>query len=166
MFITTELEIEEIQTMFLAFVSGVNESKILDANYDDGERERVIKAASLIEKFPIWIEHLSNHNIQQVENIATKHKLKNDVSYIFFDYVHTTLKILEEISKASRGVRLREDNVLLMFVSRLKKLANELGVFIFTATQVNGNWDKVDQATQNLLRGAKSMADLNEFLIA
>jgi len=88
-----------------------------------------------------------------VENIITKHKLKNGVNYAFFDYVHTTLKILAEISSASRGVRLREDNVLLMFVSRLKKIANELGVFIYTATQVNGDWDKVDQATQNLLRG-------------
>jgi replicative DNA helicase len=155
LFITTELEIQEIQTLFLAFISDVNEAHILDGEYEEGEKERVIKAAEIMQATPIWIEHLSNHNIQQVENIITKHKLKNGVEYVFFDYVHTTLKILAEISAASRGVRLREDNVLLMFVSRLKKIANELGVFIYTATQVNGDWDKVDQATQNLLRGIK-----------
>ena len=166
LFITTELEIQEIQTLFLAFVSNVNEAHILDGEYDEGEKERVIEAAHIIKEAPIWIEHLSNHNIQQVDNMVTRHKLKHDVHYVFFDYVHTTLKILAEIASASRGVRLREDNVLLMFVSRLKKIANELGVFIYTATQVNGDWDKVDQATQNLLRGAKSMADLNNFLFA
>lgn len=153
LFITTELEIQEIQTLFLAFVSNVNEAHILDGEYDEGEKERVIEAAHIIKGAPIWIEHLSNHNIQQVDNMVTRHKLKHDVHYVFFDYVHTTLKILAEIASASRGVRLREDNVLLMFVSRLKKIANELGVFIYTATQVNGDWDKVDQATQNLLRG-------------
>lgn len=49
--------------------------------------------------------------------------------------------------------------MLLMFITRLKDLCNNLGVFIFTSTQVNGQWKEVRDADQNLLRGAKAIAD-------
>jgi len=48
------------------------------------------------------------------------------------------MKILEEITKRSGGVRLREDNILFMISIRLKDLCNEYGIFIMTATQLNG----------------------------
>ena len=41
------------------------------------------------------------------------------------DYIHTSLKILEEISKKSGGVKLREDNILFMLSIRLKDLCNK-----------------------------------------
>lgn len=56
-------------------------------------------------------------------------------------------------------MKLREDNVLLMLTTRLKNMCNDLGVFIFTATQVNMEYKNVRDADQNLLRGAKSIAD-------
>ena len=54
------------------------------------------------------------------------------------DYIHTSLKILEEITKRSGGVKLREDNVLFMLAIRIKDLCNELGIFIESSTQLNG----------------------------
>lgn len=75
------------------------------------------------------------------------------------DYIHTSLKILEEITKRSGGVKLREDNILFMISIRLKDLCNELGIFIMSATQLNGDWQEAKEANQNLLRGAKSIAD-------
>lgn len=50
----------------------------------------------------------------------------------------TTMKILEEITSRSRGVNLREDNILFMISVKLKDLANELGIFILSSTQLNG----------------------------
>lgn len=75
------------------------------------------------------------------------------------DYIHTSLKILEEITKRSGGVKLREDNVLFMLAIRIKDLCNELGIFIESSTQLNGDWEDKPVANQNLLRGAKAIAD-------
>ena len=42
MFITTEQEVDEIQTMMLAFLSDVNENHIIYNSYETGELERVL----------------------------------------------------------------------------------------------------------------------------
>ena len=69
------------------------------------------------------------------------------------------MKILEEITKRSGGVKLREDNVLFMLSTRLKDLCNKYGIFIMSATQLNGDWKDAKIPDQNLLRGAKAIAD-------
>ena len=69
------------------------------------------------------------------------------------------MKILEEITKRSGGVRLREDNILFMISIRLKDLCNQYGIFILTATQLNGDYVEAKEYDQNLLRGAKAIAD-------
>lgn len=69
------------------------------------------------------------------------------------------MKILEEVSRRSGGVKLREDNVLFMLSTHLKDLANEYGIFIMSATQLNTNYTDSETPDQNLLRGAKSIAD-------
>lgn len=69
------------------------------------------------------------------------------------------MKILEEITKRSGGVKLREDNILFMISIRLKDLCNEMGIFIMSATQLNGDYVQAKEYDQNLLRGAKSIAD-------
>ncbi len=138
LFIATEQDKSEVQTMMLAFLSNVNESHILDGRYLEGEEERVRKAAQIIKDSPIWVEELPDFSLRDVENKIKKNIRERDVRYIFFDYVHTSLKILEEIGKRSGGVRLREDNVLFMLSARLKELANKYGIFIMSATQLNG----------------------------
>ena len=75
------------------------------------------------------------------------------------DYIHTSLKILEEITKRSGGVKLREDNILFMLSIRLKDLCNQYGIFIMSATQLNGDYQDSKTPDQNLLRGAKAIAD-------
>ena len=136
LFITTELEMDEVQTPMVAFVSGVDEDKILDGDYTSEEEARVDKAIEIIAKSKIYIEYLPNFDIAEVERTIQRYVLNFGVKYVFFDYIHTSLKLLEEISQSSKGMRLREDNVLLMFITRLKDMCNSLGVFIFTSTQV------------------------------
>lgn len=48
------------------------------------------------------------------------------------------MKILEEVTRRSGGVRLREDNILFMLSIKLKDICNINDVFIFSATQLNG----------------------------
>lgn len=137
LFISTEQELDEIQTMMLAFLSAVDEEKILNGDYNEDEEKRVLQAAKLIQESPIYVELLPDFSLSDVENTIRKHVIDNGVKYIAHDYIHTSLKILEEISRKS-GVKLREDNVLYMLAIRLKDLCNELGVFILSSTQLNG----------------------------
>ena len=159
LFITTEQELEEIQTMMLAFLSNVNEEHILNGEYGDGEEERVIQAAKLLKESPIYVEELPDFSLQDVENKIKKNIRDHDVKYVFHDYIHTSLKILEEITKRSGGVKLREDNILFMLSTRLKDICNQHGIFIMSATQLNGDYQDSKTPDQNLLRGAKAIAD-------
>ena len=46
-----------------------------------------------------------------------------------------------------------------MLSNRLKDLCNQYGIFIMSATQLNGQYKDSETPDQNLLRGAKSIAD-------
>ena len=159
LFITTEQELEEIQTMMLAFLSNVNEEHIINGEYKGDEEERVIKAGEILESSPLYVEELPDFSLKDVENVIKKNIRDHDVKYIFHDYIHTSLKILEEITKRSGGVKLREDNILFMLSNKLKDICNQYGVFIMSATQLNGDYQEAKTPDQNLLRGAKSIAD-------
>jgi hypothetical protein len=69
------------------------------------------------------------------------------------------MKILGEVSSKAGVKGLREDNILFMISIRIKDLCNQYGVFIMTATQLNADYRTAEQYDQNLLRGAKSIAD-------
>lgn len=159
LYITTEQETEEVQTMMLAFLSNVPEDNILNGRYQGDEEKRVREAAQILKNSPLYIEELPDFSLRDIEDKIKKNIRENDVSYIFFDYIHTSIKILEEITRRSGGVKLREDNILFMLSIRLKDLCNQYGVFIMSATQLNGSFQEAETPDQNLLRGAKAIAD-------
>ena len=159
LFIATEQDKEEIQTMMLAFLSEVNEEHILNGQYVGDEEERVRKAANILKNSPLYIEELPDFSLKDVEDKIKKNIRDHDVKYCFFDYIHTSMKILEEITRRSGGVKLREDNILFMLSTRLKDICNQYGIFIMSATQLNSDYQQSETPDQNLLRGAKSIAD-------
>lgn len=163
LFIGTEQDKDEIQTMMLAFLSNVNEEHILNGKYEPGERERVFEAAKIIQESPLYIEELPEFNLQDVENVIRRNLREKNIQYIFHDYIHTSLKILEEISKKAGKVALREDNILFMLSARLKEICVKHNVFILSATQLNGDYQDAKTPDQNLLRGAKAIADWTKF---
>ena len=159
LFIATEQDLQEVQTMLLAFVANVNEEHILYGKYDYGEEDRVYKAAEIIKNSPLYIETIPDFSLQDIENIIKKNVRERGVRFIFYDYIHVSMKILEEITRRSGGVKLREDNVLFMLSNRLKDLCNQYHIFIESSTQLNGTYVDAETPDQNLLRGAKSIAD-------
>ena len=159
LYIATEQEKEEIQTMMLAFLSEVNEEHILNGQYVGDEEDRVREAARILKESPLYIEELPDFSLKDVEDKIKKNIRDHDVKYVFHDYIHTSLKILEEITRRSGGVKLREDNILFMLSTRLKDICNQYGVFIMSATQLNGDYQQAETPDQNLLRGAKAIAD-------
>ena len=159
LYIATEQDLSEIQTMMLAFLADVNEEHIIDGKYEGDEEERVATAAEILQNSPIYIEYLPDFSLQDVENKIKRNIRDHDIKYAVMDYIHTSMKILEEITRRSGGIRLREDNVLFMLSDKLKSLCNQYGVFILSSTQLNSDYQTSETPDQNLLRGAKSIAD-------
>lgn len=159
LFITTEQEKSEIQTMMLAFIANVDEEHILTGKYLPGERERVLQAVTVIKESPLYIEELPDFSLQDIENTIKLAINQYGVRYVCHDYIHSSMKILSEISSKAGVKGLREDNILFMIGVRLKDLANKYGIFILTATQLSGQYQQAEVLDQNYLRGAKSLAD-------
>ena len=159
LYITTEQEIDEIQTMMLAFLSDVDEDHIIYNHYEEGELDRVKYAGKLIQNSPIYIKRLPDFSLQDIENTIKFAIQEWDVKYVFHDYLHTSVKILSEISSKSGIKGLREDNILFLLSVKLKDICVQNDIFIMTATQLNGDYVSAQVYDQNLLRGAKSIAD-------
>lgn len=159
MFISTEQKTDELQTMIWSFVAGVPEDHILENRYNVGEYERVVHAIEIVSRCQFYIKELPDFSLADIElNIKTgltEHKIK----YVFFDYIHTSMKILSEISSKSKVAGLREDNILFLIGVKLKDIALENDVFILSSTQLNAQYVTSDTFDQNLLRGAKSLGD-------
>ena len=163
LYIATEQEMSEVQTMMLAFLSNVDEGHILDGRYEGDEEERVIIAAEVLKESSLYVELLPDFSLQDIENKIKKNIREHQIQYVFHDYIHTSMKILEEITRRSGGIKLREDNILFMLSNRLKDICNREGIFIMSATQLNGDYQTSETPDQNLLRGAKSIADKIDF---
>jgi len=159
LFIATEQELDEIQTLMLSFISNVNEEHILNGKYELEEEVRVLKAAEIIKNSPLYVTTIPDFSIKDIENAIKNGIREHGVGYVVFDYIHTSMKILEEVTRRSGGVKLREDNILFMLSTKLKDLCNIYGVFLITSTQLNADWKESKSPDQNLLRGAKAIAD-------
>lgn len=81
--ITTEQELEEIQTMMMAFLANVNEDHILNGTYEPGEEERVRRAAAILARAPLYVEELPDFSLQDVENKIKKGIREHGVKYVF-----------------------------------------------------------------------------------
>ena len=157
-YITTEMTPDEIQTLFIAAVSKVNEEHILNGEYKSGEYERVTQAIKYIEAAPLYIVHIPDFSIEDIKNLIKKYFHDRGVENFFFDYVHTSLRLMAEITSKS-GIGLKEHQLLLVFITELKTIAQKYGIFIFTASQLNGEAANATYKDQNLLAGAKSLAN-------
>lgn len=159
LYISTEMEAKLLQPTILAYISAVPEEKIKDGECTPEEFERVKHAIKVLARSKFWIEYIPDFNTQLIETVIKSHILENKVQYIFFDYIHISVQILLEMANMSKGMSMREDMVLFMFMFRLVQIAERYNVHITTASQLNGEWKNAKDGDQNLLRGAKSMAD-------
>lgn len=158
-FISVELDREELQTMALAFISGVSENKIIKNELGFNELERIKKAIQVIKKSKLYIEYFPDYSLKDIENCIKRNLRTHKAQFIFLDYITTSMKIIEEVSKASGGMKIREDQVLFLLSSKLKDIATTFNVFIFSATQINGEFKHEKILDQTMLSGAKSIAN-------
>ena len=158
LYITTEMPVDEIQTILIASVSKVNEEHILYGSYENDEFDRVKQAIEYIKSSPLYIVHIPDFSIEDIKNIIKKYNREFGVEYFFFDYISTSLRLMSEVSGKSR-MGLKEHQLLLVFATELKTIAQQLDVFIFTASQLNGEAQNATIKDQNLLAGSKALAN-------
>ena len=159
LFISTELELDECQTMALAFLSDVNEEKILRSELSFEEWDRVNHAIKVLSEAPLYIEIVPDFNIKTIENIIKRNLRTNQTQYVFFDYINSSLGLLQEIAQKTTGVAMREDNILFLLSTRLKELAVEFNIFIMSGTQCNASWKTDSLPDANLIKGSKAIAE-------
>lgn len=158
LYVGTEQDPEEIQTLILAYLTGINEEKILYGTYTFDEQRVINEAERIMSYFEdnLIIAQIPDPNIKSVQALIRQQVLQNDISYVFYDYIFSSPSLMTEF----KGANLREDVVLMMMSTALKDLAVELNVFLQTATQVTVNEnERKGPKTQNSLRSAKSIAD-------
>ena len=157
--ITTEMGKDEIQTIVLAYLSGVNESHILTGQYNLGEEDRVFYAAQIVEKYQdyFFIEEISDPNLSNVEATIKRYATIECVECVFYDYIFSSPSLVAQFSDS----KLREDVVLMMLSNQLKQLAKDYNIFIFSSTQVNAN-AMLEEGFKNesCIRGSRAIVDL------
>ena len=155
LYITTELEHAEVQTLVLAYMTGINEDKILNNKCSDAEEERISLAIEYLKQNDnLIIEYMPDPTIVALKTLIKKHALQDDVKYVFYDYIHIGAGLV-----ANRDKQMRDDVILLLLTNTLKELANELDIHISTATQLNGEYEEKEVKNENLIRGSKAVAD-------
>lgn len=159
LYIATEQQKDEIQTMMIAFLSDVDEDHILNGEYLFDEWERVVHAAEVLKKCPIYIQTMPDFSLKDIENAIKMAVREYEVKYLFFDYIFGSMKILSEVSSKAKVSNLREDNILFMISTRIKDLCNEYGIFVLSASQLSGDFKNAKILDQSYLRGAKSLSD-------
>jgi surface protein len=97
--------------------------------------------------------------IDDIINIIKKYKQLYNVNYVYFDYLGENLKLTAGAAKQSKVSGLRTDQILLMFASALKDTAKTLNIYIWTASQLSGDYKNAKELDAGYLRAAKSIAD-------
>ena len=159
LFIVTEMDKEELQTIMLAYLSGVNEAHILTGKYEEGELSRVKYAAKIIKEYKdyFFIEEISEPDLTNVEATIKKYATIDNIHYVFFDYIHSTANMISQFERSG----INEASILMMMANQLKQLAKDYNIFISSATQVNmgAMSDDGEFKNETNIRSSKAVAD-------
>lgn len=156
LFIITEQKKEQLLKMILAYISGINESRFKFGDFSFEEEDRIKKAVKIMKEYEdnFLIIRMPNPTISLVKSLVREKCILHNIEYVFFDYIFINPFLINEF----QGVRLRNDEILLMFTTALKDLAIELNISVFTSTQVNANVDSnKDIRNESSIAGSRSI---------
>lgn len=139
LFIMTEQSFKEVRRMVLAYISGINDSRFKYAIFTEDEKKRIEVAKKIIKKYEdnLILIRCPNPTIELIKTLVRENVIIHDIKHVFYDYIFIGPSLLSEF----KGFTLRNDEILQMMATALKDLAVELGVSVFTSTQVNAKAD-------------------------
>ena len=158
LFISTELDKDEVQLIMLAFLSGIPDSDIKDGNYDAGTLQRLNKAKQILKDSPLFASYIEDFSISDIEMKIEQYIINEGVQYVSFDYIQMVPK-LSKTMQQNFGQNLREDQILVHFSAALKNIASRYQIFLQSSTQLNRGSKEVENRDATSLRGGLSTAD-------
>lgn len=161
LFISTELEKEELQEQMISFITKIPPEIIKAGNYTSKIEKNIDKAIEILEEAPFWIIEMEEFDTDDIKNEIERYILNHDIEYVNFDYIQMNPKLSSSMQN-NFGHQLKDDQILLEVSRVLKNIAKEYDIFIETSTQLNASHTEMNvelSRTQNALRGAKSIAD-------
>ena len=136
LYIMTEQDPEEIDTMILAYLSGYNEDVFTYGTFDpNDERIKIAKDIIIRYKDNMNYARIPDPCSAVVKNLLRRRNIQDGIQYFFYDYIFSSPAMLNEY----RDLKVREDIALRLFTTTLKNLAVELNAFIMTSTQISND---------------------------
>ena len=157
-FISTELDIRQVQLSLLSIISKVNKNVIKNGNYSPDIEMRLNKAIRILKESPIYLHYLPEYNIADIRQTIEKDILQNNVEYVWHDYIMFNPRLAKE-AQEKYGYAIREDLVLVDLSANLKQIAEKYNIFIASSTQLNRSSSDRDQRNANSLRGSSAILD-------
>ena len=161
LYFATEQELEEIQTLILAYLTDINEEIILEGQYTNEIRTRLSQAVQIMEQYEnnFILVHMPDPTIEQIRTKVRYHYFHDGIENLFYDYIFSSPGLLNEY----RDLKIREDVILSILSTALKNLAVELNIFVMTSTQLNDMGQEItkkkEEKNQSLIRGSKAIID-------
>lgn len=160
LYIMTEQDPAEIQTMILAYLTGYNEEIFLYGTYGEEELPRIQQAVEIMKKYKdnMLFAHMPDPCASAVKNLFRRYNIQQGVEYFFYDYIFSSPAMLNEY----RDLKLPEYVCLRLFTTTLKNLAVELDSFIMTSTQISNDDDKEKGGFRDYhqIQGARAIVNL------
>lgn len=158
LYIGTEMDLyEEIEPIMWATISGVAENKIKDCNLSKDEDERVQEAIKILGNTNLFLEHNANFNVSYLWQIIEHYKKNYDVHSIGLDYIELTSALIAEFTSNTRGMGVREDQILLDLSKNIKNIAEDFDVFMMAFTQTTDEARRDGVRDQRAVKGARSL---------
>jgi replicative DNA helicase len=161
LYVMTEQDTEEIDTMILAYLTGYNEDVFTYGTFDEND-PRIQTALDIMERFSDNMNYakISDPCSSVVKNLFRRRNLQDGIENFFYDYIFSSPAMLDEY----RDLKIREDVALRMFTTTLKNLAVELNAFILTSTQLSNDDDpKGGFKDFRNVQGSKAIVNLADF---
>lgn len=161
LYIMTEQEKEEIDSMILAYLTGYNEDVFTYATFDPNDP--IVEAAiQIMEQYAdnFMYSKVADPCSSVIKNLFRRYNLQYGVENFFYDYIFSSPAMLNEY----RDLKIREDVALRLFTTTLKNLAVELNSFILTSTQLS-NMDDDNGGFKDYrnIQGSRAIVNLVDF---
>lgn len=158
-FIHTEMETRiNVNPIFLACISGVDNSTITKASYTKDERNRILKAGEILEDSRIRLVDMPNFTSRGLETKIKECVQADGATYGVFDYIWLNRDVSLEYQQ-SMGTNVRPDMAIASIAADLKQYAEAYNVGLMTMCQLSRNYEQQEFCDASCLAGAVAMQD-------
>ena len=140
LFISTELNKDELQTILLAYVSGLSTSSIESGDYSKFEKQRLEHAVEVIKRSNMYFVYVEDFSTVDIQMTIEEYVVRHNIKFAVFDYIQNSPKLSKSFQE-SYGHNLREDEILIELSRSLKNMSEKYDIFIMSSTQLNSMSD-------------------------